>query len=160
MRALAVNSYRMVRRDGITAIIINKGRLLLVKRRALPFIMDPGAWSFATGGRRRGETYDETAYREVEEETGIGRSSLTLLAKRKNVMKFESRKRERYFNNLYIMHSGTRKVRLNIENSDFRWAPFDDVRMQRRYTNVFLNERSILQLLKRVLDEEAAQRQD
>ena len=148
--------YRLVRKDGITAIISNRGRLLLMKRRAVPLIVDPGAWSFVSGGRKRRESYDKAAYREIEEETGIARRSLELLAKRKNIMKFESRRRQRYRNSIYIFCSKTDRVRRNIENSDYRWATFDDVLRQRRYTNVFVNERSILQLIKSVLYEKAA----
>ncbi len=148
--------YRRARHDGITAIIVSRGRLLLVKRRSFPFITDPGAWTFVAGGKRAEEGYDETAYREIREETGICRDNLRLLTKRKNVMKFESRRRERYSNSLYVLRSKTRKVRLNIENSDYKWAPFDDIMRQRSYTNVFLNERSILELIKRVLDGKAA----
>lgn len=47
------------------AIVDQRGRILLIKRR------DNGLWALPGGGHEIGETIEETAVREVKEETGL-----------------------------------------------------------------------------------------
>lgn len=157
MRPTSVEGYKLARMDGITAAIVNEGRLLVLKRRSIPFITDPGRWEFVSGSRKRKESHDDAAYREILEETGIPRGRLTLAAKLDRVVKTDARGAIRFENSFYVFCSGTDGVRLNIENSRYRWATYGDIVAHRDYTNVFLNERPILKLIKEVLDEEAAQ---
>jgi ADP-ribose pyrophosphatase YjhB (NUDIX family) len=58
---------------GVRVMVIEEGRLLLVK----PVYMD--YWTLPGGGVKRGETLEQTARREVWEETGVRLGSLTLL---------------------------------------------------------------------------------
>jgi 8-oxo-dGTP pyrophosphatase MutT (NUDIX family) len=157
MRRAGVGGYKPAEREGITAVIIHGGRLLVLKRRSIPFILDPGEWEFVAGGRKGREGLDETAYREVLEETGLPREMLVLAAKRGRVVKTDAKRTIAYTNALYIFRSETDRVRLNIENSRYRWATYGEIAGHRDYANVFLNERPILKLIRRVLDEEAAE---
>ena len=159
MRPTCVEGYKHAARDGITAILVNKGRLLVLKRRSFPFIVDPGKWEFVSGGRKRNESHDDAVYREILEETGIPKGRLTLMANHARVTKSDAKRTIRFLNALYVFRSGTDKVRLNIENSRYRWATYEDIVEHRNYTNVFLSERSILKLIRKVLDEEAAERE-
>ncbi|VVB76945.1 RNA pyrophosphohydrolase [uncultured archaeon] len=154
------NYYKRVKKDGITAAIIHKGRLLVLKRRFFPFIIDPGKWEFLAGGNKRGESHDDAAYREIMEETRLRKGQLRLLVKRKNVAKMDAKRSIKYYNSFYVFASNTKEIRLDIENSRYRWASFGDISRHEDYTNVFLNERSILKLIERALDEEAAERKD
>jgi hypothetical protein len=82
---------------------------------------------------------------------------LTLLAKRNRVVKTDAKRTLKYTNALYVFRSNTDRVRLNIENSRYRWATYAEIAEHRDYTNVFLNERLILGMIRRALDAEAAQ---
>jgi putative (di)nucleoside polyphosphate hydrolase len=62
-------------RAGAGAVITDgRGRVLVFERSHLP-----GAWQFPQGGMDAGEAPLDTAWREVEEETGIPRRALRLL---------------------------------------------------------------------------------
>ncbi|MBA3782457.1 MAG: NUDIX hydrolase [Nocardioides sp.] len=53
------------------ALIDRRGWLLLQERDEHPDI-DPECWGFPGGGVEEGETFEQAAYRELEEETGVG----------------------------------------------------------------------------------------
>jgi 8-oxo-dGTP diphosphatase len=61
---------------GVGAIIIDKGRVLLVKRGHPPLA---GEWSIPGGALEVGEMVREAAVREVKEETGLGVEPAELL---------------------------------------------------------------------------------
>ena len=147
-----IESYQMVDKDGITAIIIHEGKMLLLKRVWLPFISFPGAWTFVTGGRNEKEDYLATAYREIYEETGIPENRLRLLARRSYTLLYDPVwKRKKWHNVLFIFESNTDQVILNYESTAYRWAPMEEIRNKKDYTNVFVEERQILSLLESTL---------
>ena|SRR5208283_4612050 len=139
-------------RDGSKVIIINNGRILLLKRRSVPFIINPGIWAFVGGGRDKRETYLQTAYREVHEETGIERSKLKLVNKPKRMALINVKKpEERWKNVVFIFVSKTGDVKLNIENADYRWATFSQLEKGERFTNEFVAKKEILRMVRTVL---------
>lgn len=146
--------FRFVEKEGVTTIIINKGRILVMKRISLPFLIHSGLWTFVAGRKEKGESYEDTAYREVWEEAGIGKESLALASKPVKIMKVNEKGRTRFNNWLYVFYSRTREVRKNIENSDYRWATLSEIRGQRRYTNIFADKHSIEMLIERAIDGE------
>jgi 8-oxo-dGTP pyrophosphatase MutT (NUDIX family) len=139
---------------GITAIIINNSRMLIMKRRYVPFRISPGIWTFIAGGKKNGERYDETAYREIYEEAGIPKEHLMLFSKHAKIMKFYAYGKKRFYDYLYVFYAKNRKVKRNIENTDHRWASIDEIRNQRKYTNVFANKHLIERLIERAVNEE------
>lgn len=52
------------------ALVDPAGRILLQERDSHPRI-DPDCWGYPGGGVEPGETYEQAAYRELEEETGV-----------------------------------------------------------------------------------------
>ncbi len=139
--------------DGIAAAIIHKNRILLIKRRFVPFIIvNPGAWSLLFGTRKEDEPYLETAYREIEEETSIERSDLQLVGKPFQVEAFDISGSKRWKNMMFIFKSGTEKVKLDIENSRYRWASYKEIKGRVGYTNIFSNPEAIEKRIKRALD--------
>lgn len=148
-----VSAYKKVKKPGIVAVIICKKRVLLVKRRAIPFLIDnPGIWTFVSGGTNHGELPIDTAYREVQEEVGLGRGHLRLADKQKVVM-FDPRKRQTWENWFFVLVSDYDGVRKNYESSDIRWAKLNDILNKRDYTNIFANESRCIAAIKRHINE-------
>lgn len=52
------------------ALVDRRGRVLLQERDQHPRV-DPECWGFPGGGVEDGETYEQAAYRELAEETGV-----------------------------------------------------------------------------------------
>ena len=143
-------------RDGVVVLVLHGSRLLLLRRRRIPFITAPGIWFFVTGGRRRGERYIDAAYREVLEETDIGRDSLEPVSSIRSVRLFDPVRRDGtvWSNRLFLFRSNTGSVRLNMENSAFRWASRRQIGKRDGYTNMFVDERGFAAWLgKRVRDD-------
>ena len=140
-------SYKRSKRPGMTAIIINRDRVLLLKRRRVPIILNPGIWGFLSGGRDKNEAYINTAYREIMEETGIDKDKLTLLSSMYGIDCFDRRRRIKWQNAIFFFRSSTSRVKLDIENRSYRWAPVRDIKEHRMYTNVFCNEAKVLNKL-------------
>jgi 8-oxo-dGTP pyrophosphatase MutT (NUDIX family) len=141
-----LDAFHLVKKEGITAIIINNKRILVMKRIALPFLIDSGIWTFIAGRRDRGEAYSKTAYREIFEEAGISKTEL-VLHKRAKILKIDFKGKRKYYNPLYVFYSKTKKVRKNIENSEYRWATLSEIRNEDKYTNVFSNKKVVERLI-------------
>ncbi len=148
----AYSGFKLVRMQGITAIILNSRKVLVMKRLWLPFIIYPGAWTFVAGHKESGESEDETAYREVFEEAGIARADLALAGKYAKVLKIDEKRARKFYNTLYLFRSRTKAVRKNVENTAYRWATLADIRDERLYTNVFANPAFILKVIRKALE--------
>lgn len=152
MGASLVHKYKLQKHDGIAAIIIYKSRVLLLKRRNLPIILNPGVWSFLFGGRDKKERYLDNAYREIKEEVNIKKSQLKLLYRGKILLKYDKR-RIMWPNRLFIFKSSTDKIKLDIENKSYRWASISEIEKEINYTNIFINEEQLLNRIKGFLNE-------
>ncbi|MEM3838964.1 MAG: NUDIX hydrolase [Candidatus Micrarchaeaceae archaeon] len=144
--------YKKVIADGVAAVVLNKGRALLLLRRQLPFVKNPGKWSFIFGKREKCEGYLEAAYREIKEETGIGMANLSILCKGFDVQIFDSRNGITWKNKMFIFRSDTEKAKRNFENAAIRWATLDEIMRHDRYDNIFIDEAKILRMIKRYSD--------
>jgi len=139
-----MKEYKAVNADGVAVVILHKRKVLLLKRRNIPFIFNPGIWSFVMGSRKRGEGYTETAYREVEEETGLERNSIRQLRKPIKVWMFDAKKSKKWQNYLFVFSSSTNRIKLNIENSRFMWAGMNDLKKGKNYTNIFIDKNRVI----------------
>ncbi len=146
-----VRTYKTVSRPGIAAVIICKRKVLLLRRRNVFFISNPGVWSILFGGIKRGEEPVETAYREIQEEVGLGRGHLKLRARGKVVL-FDARRRQKWENWLFVFASDYDGVRKNYESSAVRWSGLNSMLNKKDYTNVFVNEPRFLRILKRFIN--------
>lgn len=144
--------YRMVENKGVNAVVLNKKRVLLLKRISLPFIIHPGYWAFVSGAKKKNENYLETAYREVEEETGIKRNDLKLLLKGGNITIMDDRRATKWTNRLFVFGSKGKKVRLNIENTSYKWVSLKGLEEERNITlNHFSNREKALNSIRKCL---------
>ena len=139
-----MKEYKAVNADGVAVVILHKRRILLLKRRKIPFIFNPGIWSFVMGSRKRGELYRKTAYRELNEETGLERKSIKQLRKPIKVWMFDAKKNKKWQNYLFFFSSSTDKIKLNMENSGYRWASLNDLKKGKDYTNIFIDKNRVL----------------
>ncbi len=148
----AYSGFKLVRRRGVTAIVINGGRILITKRHWIPFIPHHGFWTFPAGKVERGEKDDAAVYRELREETGLRRTDLELLGRYARVMKVDLKRKDRVYNTLYAFRSKTRRIRLNFENTGYRWVSASDIEDERLYRNVFANKGLILKVIRKALE--------
>lgn len=144
--------YKLISADGVTNVIINKDRILLLKRLPLPMIFNPRAWSFVFGGLEKGEDSLECGYREVREETQIEKRYLKLLEGPIKILCKDEKRKLMWYNDLFIFSSRTAKVTIDFENSGWRWAAFDELKNEKDYTNVFIDEKLILSKIKSCLN--------
>ena len=149
------NKHKKIERySGIAAIIINSKtkKILLIKRRNLPIIQNKGIWSFLFGGKKKNETYLETAYREIKEETKLEEHDLKIFSKPKKMLIFDDKRKERWYNYLYLFLTNTERIKLSFENSSFRWADPEDIFTENNYKNIFFERKAIELLIKNALD--------
>jgi 8-oxo-dGTP pyrophosphatase MutT (NUDIX family) len=66
-----------VHRFASVVLVDDRGRLLLQERDEHP-VIDPEKWGLVGGHVEAGEAYEQAAYRELEEETGIALAAGTL----------------------------------------------------------------------------------
>ncbi len=147
MAMYGANGYKHVEKDGITAIIIHGSKVLLLKRRNIPLLINRGIWAFLSGSLDRGEGRLEAAYREIKEEVGIADRDLMLLLETEETLK-DDRKMISWSNGVFVFRSRTSSVRLDLENSAYRWASLGDIVHHTGYTNVFINESHIVNRLR------------
>lgn len=143
------SEYRLVEAKGVAVVLINNGKVLLMKRRNLPFLKNPGIWSFIFGHKEKGEGYEETAYREAREEAGLQRGALHPLCKSFGVVLFDRRKRIKWHNRMFIFRSDSSEVRKDFENAAYRWATMGEIMEGESYTNIFIDEERILKRINR-----------
>jgi 8-oxo-dGTP pyrophosphatase MutT (NUDIX family) len=144
--------FRMGKGAGVVAILVHKGKVLVMKRIWLPFILHPGIWTFPAGRIDRGESDRKAVYREVLEETGIDKGQLALLGRYPKIMKVDKKGRNASENTVYVFRSKTGRIRMNIENTAYRWATLSDIANERHYTNIFANPAFILKVIRKALE--------
>lgn len=121
------DDYPLVEKPGVTVILINDKKVLLLRRINIPFITHPGIWYVVAGSRKRGETPVDTAYRELREETRIGKPDLKLLHE-SDVIVLDEKAKIRWHNRLFVMQSSTSSVKLNIEHTGYRWVNVQELK--------------------------------
>ncbi|MDP6846239.1 MAG: NUDIX domain-containing protein [Candidatus Poseidoniia archaeon] len=102
-----------------TSILLHGDRILILKRSAAVGSFQHH-WSGVSGFVEPGEEPLETSQREVEEETGIPRASLELLARAPPRC---VKKPEHVFEvHSFLYRCATDRVRLDWENDEFAWV--------------------------------------
>lgn len=74
--SVSASSRKLPQREGASVILLRGDRVLMVQRGRPPFA---GLWSFPGGSSEHGETVEETARRELMEETGLVAGALQRL---------------------------------------------------------------------------------
>ncbi len=84
-------------RPNVCLILLNsKGKLLLAERAG-----EPGVWQFPQGGVEPGGSEEESVLRELQEELGVPKRSLTILRRLSARHSYEFQKPKKYGNRLW-----------------------------------------------------------
>jgi len=116
-----------------------------------------GHWGFVKGHVERGESEEETLWRETEEETGIKREHLKIMdGFREKISYFYSRDGKRIYKEViyFLVESDTTEVKLSYEHTAYTWLRYEEA--LKRLT--FENDRNVLRranefLIKRKFEE-------
>ena len=108
-----------------TSVITSGGRILLVRRSGAMGTM-PGLWSCVSGVIEGGEAALDRAVAEIREETGMGVGDAVLLRSGDPLLVDDPargrRARAGWEISPFLFEARTRRVRLNRENSAYRWV--------------------------------------
>ena len=106
----------------VAGVFIQNNAILLLKRNEGPF---QGQWDFPSGYVNEGETSDIAVVREMKEELGIDVHPLLI----KEFPGFGFWKEFSFptLTHVYLCDFGEQEIKLNQENSDFKWVPLKDL---------------------------------
>ena len=107
-----------------------------------------GHWDFAKGHVENGETEQQTAQRELLEETGI--SDIEFIDGYRECMDYRFRNRGKMSHKVvvyFLAKTNSKEVQMSHEHRDFTWLPYEE--SLRRLT--FDNARNLLKKAKEVL---------
>ena len=128
----------------VTSFITDNGRLLILKRSGRVKTMK-GLWAGISGIIEKNEEPLQRAKIEIFEETGIPEEDITLVKSSQKIMvdspQYEDHEWEIF---PFLFESRNPIIRLNWENSDFRWI---DVSELENYETVPSLQRVLLSLL-------------
>jgi 8-oxo-dGTP pyrophosphatase MutT (NUDIX family) len=87
---------------------------------------EAGHWDFVKGNVEKGETEQETAVRELREETGISNARF-MDGFRERISYYYKRQGATVFKEVvfFLMESGTKEVKLSFEHVNFAWLTYD-----------------------------------
>lgn len=133
-------------RVGVAAIITHNGRILLIRRKN---VHGSGCWSTPGGHLDFGETPEQCAIREVQEEVGVEISNVRLVAFTNDFFETEGK----HYLSLWMegtLVSGEPKIAADYEVAEFGWfewdslpsplfIPFDNLVKQKSYPPEGLN---------------------
>nr|MDO8100649.1 NUDIX hydrolase [Candidatus Njordarchaeota archaeon] len=110
----------------VAALILDKGRLLLVRRKNEP---SQGLWSAPGGLVELNERTKDAVRREVEEETGIRVEVDRLLTVADHIIKNkDGHAKFHYIIIYYLAHPAGGTLRASTDAEDARWIPLDEVK--------------------------------
>ncbi len=135
--------------------MVHKNRILLLKRRDIPFVRrfvaNPGKWSLVAGGRKREEAYIDTAYREVIEETGLDRMDLKRAGRGIIVHVFDGEKGTTWSNMLFVLRSDSSAIRTNLESSGYKWVTFDELSSRKYLSETIMDHEAALRHIRKAI---------
>jgi len=112
---------------------------------------EEGHWGFAKGHIEKGETIEETARREIREETGITDIRFINGFKEHHQYFFYT-KEGKVFKTVVLLlaETGTKEITLSLEHTGYEWLPFTEA----LHKITFKDEQQILQKAHRIVSGE------
>ena len=96
------------------ALVVYKGKILLIRRDNKPTIPNPNMWSIPGGQVEKGESFDEALVREIKEEIGITPKNYQLLGF------FETEKQNAIYL-LELTNEEIQEIKLGDEGQELKW---------------------------------------
>ena len=116
-------------RKRVVSALLRKDDFFLILERSTQVGSYQGYWSCVSGFVERDEDPLETALREVTEETGISKDSLTLLSQNgPNLTETETLVFESYW---FLFDSTDSQVEIDWEHDQFAWVKADELKEYR-----------------------------
>lgn len=107
----------------VTAVVKNKGKVLILKKSPKDYNY-PNKWSFCSGYVKEFESAEDTALREIKEETGL---NAKIVRKGKLFQKSDKSKGKRWFIMPFLCRVNSKNVKLDHENVEFSWIHHKDI---------------------------------
>jgi len=97
---------------------------------------ESGHWDFPKGNIEKGEKLEETAKREIEEETGIKETNF-IPGFKETIKYFYKRKKENIFKTVvfFLVETKTKEIKLSFEHIGFEWLPFEEASQRLTFKN-------------------------
>jgi ADP-ribose pyrophosphatase YjhB (NUDIX family) len=131
---------------GIGAVIINEGKIALIKRGNEP---SKGKWTIPGGLVELGETLKQSVIRETKEETGLDVENPRLIDAVSNVDLDEKGKVKYHYVIIdYLVHVKNGTAKASSDAEELRWVPFEEVEdydLTRSFRLFFRNNREKLE---------------
>jgi len=108
----------------VTGVVRHKNKILILKKSPDDWNF-PSKWSFCSGYVKEFEAAEDTALREIKEETGIKAK----LVKKGRLFQASSHKNEKSWIVMpFLCEASSNKVKLDHENTEFRWIDYKDIK--------------------------------
>lgn len=117
---------KMRRVHVVTSFLMHKGRILILRRSSRVKTMKY-KWAGISGYIEQAEDALERAYREIEEETGISRSSLMLVSSGRAVEVVDEDSDTIWVVHPYLFESSRDDVRLDWEHDSYLWIKPEEI---------------------------------
>lgn len=104
----------------IGAVVFNANQFLLLK-------YGLGHWDLVKGHKEKGETDEETIFRELKEETGITKAQI-LKGFESSFSYYYKFKGNSFHKTVkcYLIKSNVKEIKLSYEHDDYIWLPYDE----------------------------------
>lgn len=99
---------------------------------------ESGHWDFPKGNVEKGEKEEDTALREVAEETGLGKSDVSFARPfRERITYFYRRAGETIFKEVifFLLQSKSKDVKVSWEHKGFVWLPYEEALKKLTFEN-------------------------
>ena len=108
----------------VTGIIKNKGKVLILKKSENDYSY-PNKWSFCSGYVKEFESAEDTVLREIKEETGL---NAKITKSGKLIQVHDKNNGRNWVLMVFLCEAKSRNVKLDHENTDFRWINYEDIK--------------------------------
>ena len=108
----------------VASVIMHKGKILILKKSKDDWNY-PNCWSFCSGFVKEFESGEDTAEREIKEETGL---KAKLTRKGKIFEAADKRNKKTWAIMPFLFKTNSSKVKLCNENSEYKWIKIKELK--------------------------------